>query len=53
MKKYIVSAEEIINTVESSLKEDICNAMITEMLMTKIDRKIIDLLQNNCEEYKE
>ena len=51
MTKYIVSAEQIINTVESALNEKINDCMIIDRLMEDIENNILTVLEDNCEEY--
>lgn len=52
-KKYIVTRRQILNAVESALKEDIEKIQIVDILMWNIDDKLTTVLEDDCEEYNE
>ena len=52
-RKYIVEGEQIINTIDSALREHITNNTIVRELMTSVENNVWTVLEDDCEEYDE
>ena len=52
-RKYIVEGEQIIETIDSALREHITNNTIVRELMTSVENNVWTVLEDDCEEYDE
>lgn len=51
--KYIVTEKQIVDAVESALKEHIINQEIIGELMWSIGYNVSTVLEDDCEEYED